>query len=453
MVKVYITDNNIPEREYIIDVLFKDFLGIEHKISKKQKSNYTEIILSNNNSLKFNDHFFSNHLAPKSYLNIQHFPSSIKFVKKKKNKFIINDDLPILYGDDSITISENEVICGADIFSSTFFMLTRWEEYVNHERDHYYRFSGHSSVAYKNNFLQRPIVNEYVEMLWNMLEHLGIKQKRKKRNYRALITHDVDIPLLWKSPYAFVKKLGGDIIKRRNIKEAHFTINSIFNTFRKKQPDPFNTFDHLMSISEKYGLQSYFFFLCGGNTNEDKGALMPSHPFIKKLFAKIKSRGHQIGLHPSFDSYNNEDIFIREKKLLEKEVGEVIKFGRQHFLRFEVPTTWQLWEKGRMQWDSTMYYPESPGFRCGTCYEFPVFNFLTRKKLKLREIPLTIMDGTFVNYQKSSVMQMVSEVRSIAGTVKQYNGDLVFLWHNSSFNIFEWKNYGEAYDELIGIIS
>ena len=71
--------------------------------------------------------------------------------------------------------------CGIDIFASSFFMLTRWEEYVNKIRDMHNRFPAYASLACKNNFLDRPIVNEYVEMLWNMLKFLGCKQEKKKR--------------------------------------------------------------------------------------------------------------------------------------------------------------------------------------------------------------------------------------------------------------------------------
>lgn len=76
-----------------------------------------------------------------------------------------------------------------------------------------------------------------------------------------------------------------------------------------------------------------------------------------------------------------------------------IKIGKQHCLRFEVPTTWQIWENHDMNYDSTLSFADKEGFRCGTYYGYSVFNILTKKRLKLKEYPLIVMDSSFINYQ------------------------------------------------------
>jgi len=140
---------------------------------------------------------------------------------------------------------------------------------------------------------------------------------------------------------------------------------------------------------------------------------------LSKLIEKIKTRRHHIGIHPTFDAYNDSEQLKQEKNELEKNLETNINFGREHYLRFEVPTTWQIWEDNGMQW-SSMGYHDKEGFRCGVCYDYSVFNILTRKKLKLKERPLIVMEGNFV-----------------------------FLWHNSSFNTKEWKKYQYVYEKVI----
>lgn len=138
------------------------------------------------------------------------------------------------------------------------------------------------------------------------------------------------------------------------------------------------------------------------------------------------------------------------KKKIENIVGEKLKFGRQHFLRFEVPTTWQIWEDADMEWESTLSYADKEGFRCGVCYPFSVFNVLTRKKLKLKEKPLIVMDGTFVNYQMELTPEEVfQKIRKLIDKVKKYNGEFVILWHNSSFNVPPWDRYGWIYKNVV----
>ena len=66
-------------------------------------------------------------------------------------------------------------------------------------------------------------------------------------------------------------------------------------------------------------------------------------PKCIELISKIKKRGHIIGFHPSYNAYNDSIQFKKEKEKLEYAIGEEIREGRGHYLRFEVPTTWQIW--------------------------------------------------------------------------------------------------------------
>ncbi|MDK2886983.1 MAG: hypothetical protein PWP54_1563 [Thermosipho sp. (in: thermotogales)] len=125
-------------------------------------------------------------------------------------------------------------------------------------------------------------------------------------------------------------------------------------------------------------------------------------------------------------------------------------FGRQHYLRFEIPTTWQIWEEANMEWDSTLSYADKEGFRCGVCYPYSVFNILTRKKLKLKERPLIVMDVSFIGYQQNISMEEIEEkIVKLISKVKKYEGEFVFLWHNSSFNIGIWKKYEYFYEKIL----
>ena len=131
MIKITIPNNFLPERRYIIDILFSEFLGLEYEIIPRNTKEY-EIILENDKKLIIKDSFFSNFEDGLDYLDRKNISEKIKFLK---NQFIIEKNIPVIYGDDEFRIQENEIICGIDIFASSFFMLTRWEEYVNKTKD------------------------------------------------------------------------------------------------------------------------------------------------------------------------------------------------------------------------------------------------------------------------------------------------------------------------------
>lgn len=46
-----------------------------------------------------------------------------------------------------------------DIFSATFYLLSRYEEYLPHVKDQYGRFTAQESLAYKHDFLHQPVVD------------------------------------------------------------------------------------------------------------------------------------------------------------------------------------------------------------------------------------------------------------------------------------------------------
>ncbi len=442
--KILIPNNNIAERKYIIDILLGEFLGLEYKIEIKDTKNY-EIILKNGNKLIIEDHFFNKCPKDLEYLNEKNIPQKVEF---GNNDFIVEENIPIIYGTNKLITNHQSSItitCGIDIFASSFFMLTRWEEYVKKERDIHNRFPAYASLAYKNNFLDRPVVNEYVEMLWNMLKFLGIKQERKKREFEFVLTHDVDVGYKYSSILSGTREIVGDIIKRKNPILAIKNFSNKILTHLKLKKDPFDTYDYLMDISEKIGVKSYFFLHSSSSAKQD----VNNDKFLKQVVKKIKKRGHFLGYHPSYNAYNDFELFIKDKERIENIIGEKLTVGRQHYLRFEVPTTWQIWEDAKMKWDSTLSYADKEGFRCGVCYEYSVFNIITRKKLNLKEKPLIVMEGSFTTYQPNITPQeMEYKIKYLIDKVKKYNGEFVFLWHNSSFG-GSWKKFKYIYEEVL----
>ena len=443
MLRFNIPKDNINERKYIISVLL-DFLGLKYEISFSNVSSY-QLLLENGNEIIFEDHFFSKHPKPLSYLHDANIPQSVSFVK---NDFIPENDIPVIYGNDKLEVSENKIICGIDIFASSFFMLSRWEEYVNRKRDAHDRFPFEESLAYRNGFLQRPVVNEYVEMLWNMLVHLGIKEKRKSRKLNLLLSHDVDVALKYYSLRNGAKELAADLFKKKSLKSFFYHLSNKIKTHLTLRKDDYDTYDFLMSFSEKTGVKSYFFFMTGGKNSYDAKYRL-NDKRIKDIVARIQGRGHNIGLHPSYDAYKNLELLSKEKDILEQYVGKVT-CGRNHFLRFEVPYAWQIWNDSGMEWDSTMGYAGKNGFRCGVCFEYNVFNVLTREKLNLKEKPLIIMDTTYWVYVNKSEDEIEKDLKSLISATAKYNGECVVLWHNSNIEQHKvWDVFVKVLAEVV----
>jgi hypothetical protein len=438
MLNIIIPNNNIPEREYIIRILFFDYLGLHYNVIVND-ANLHYAVCFEKSELVIQDSFFGLYPDNLSYLTTEAFPKKIVYAK---NDFTAEKDIPVIYGTDELLVAENVIICGIDIFASSFFMLTRWEEYVNKTRDEHSRFPGNESIAFRNGFLQRPVVNEYVEILWGLLQKLDYKGQRKKRTFELVLTHDVD-HLDYPKTYRIIL---GDILKRRNLKLAL----EHFKHYWLTGSNPYDTFDYLMTISEKLGVKSHFYFMSSDSKLfRDPSLYLRSKRFKSKI-EEIKKRGHIIGFHPGYYTFDNLERWTAEKLLLEKAVHSNIKEGRQHYLRFDIIKTFRLWDKNNMGIDSTLGYSDCEGFRCGTGDIFTVFDFLEKKQIRVKERPLIIMDGTMRQYRKYSQEQALKIIQNYISIGKRYNSPITLLFHNSSF-YGEWEEYRSLYDELLNL--
>jgi len=413
MIRCIIPNNNLKERSYIVEIFLGEFLALEYQLEVGSE-NY-EIVVENGKKLTIKDTFFNKYPKELEYLKLENIPSRIEEL---------------------------------DLFASSFFMLTRWEEYVNKNRDTHGRFLATESLAYKDGFLDRPIVNENVEKLKQKLFELDKSLKFKTKTSQLFLTHDVDELYMWKSWKHVFRVALGDVVKRKSLSLAFSRVSEYFGVQQGKINDPFDTFDWLMDKSESIGIKSRFYFMSGGVTKYDNRYKI-DEPKALELIEKIKKRGHVIGLHPSYNAYVDVEQFKKEKELLEKVVGEPIEEGREHYLRFEVPTTWQVWEENGMKVDSTCGYADKEGFRCGTGDEFSVFNILTREKLGLKERPLVFMDDNRLEgervFDEKNLIQNIMVLKK--NSIKN-KSSYTFLFHQNIFVLKE-INYKDVYEAVV----
>jgi hypothetical protein len=441
MITIHIPDNFIPERTYIINVLFKDFLGLEFKMSIKEGLQHYEIILENSNTLIFKDQFFLKFRDGLDYLVEKAIPSKTLLAG---NQFAPEKNIPVIFGSDEISAEKNRIVCGIDIIASSFFMLTRWEEYANKSRDAHDRFPAAASLAHKEGFLNRAVVNEYLEMLWNMLSYLKVGQERGKREFRTFVTHDVDAPFSYgtMSATTALRQMAGDLIKRKNPLLAVNKFDSWLKITRGRlELDQYYTFDHIMDVSEQFDLKSSFLFITDCRQPAYDGNYSIGHKFLRRLLANIHRRGHCIGLHASYGSFNNPAQTKKEFGILrtvcaEENIEQERWTSRQHFLRWETPTTFNSLESAHLDYDSTLSYADEVGFRCGVCYEYPVFEILKRQQLNLRERPLLIMECTLIDERYMNLgtgEQAFLAIKTVKDQCRRFAGDFVVLWHNTRF--------------------
>jgi hypothetical protein len=446
MITVQTPNSYDPERRYILSLLLGEFLGLDIQI---QSANRKDVQITTDDGRKLlvaeglfsvpEDQWLRSGSLPRQPLKIWDLRTA------PITATVANFELPVIYGKDPnsshfLTISDSQINLGLDVFGAAFFMLTRYEEVVKPVRDKRSRFPADASLAYQEGFIERPIINEYLEILWACLKQLWPGLVRKTRHFQIDLTHDVDRPLctVGKTFTQVLKSIAGDVVKRKKPALAQRRFRSVVQVKRGNvDADLCNTFDFIMDLSEKQSLRSSFYFITDQSAGEIDGTYSITDPWIKELLKKIHVRGHELGLHPSYNTFRNPQQIRREFEIL-LQVAEAENIhqetwgGRQHFLRWEAPTTWQAYEDAGLCYDSTLTFADWAGFRCGVCYEFRAFNLEARRPLRVRERPLMVMDRTVLDkqYMHLTSRQALQKVDKLRERCRPFNGEFTLLWHN-----------------------
>lgn len=343
-----------------------------------------------------------------------------------------------------IIAADNGWHIGYDILGLAYWMLTRQEEIGCTDLDNHGRFPAIASHAYKHGYLERPIVDEWLHVLGQVIARTWPGIALTQHQFSMKVSHDVDHPSRYgfTSAKGLLRAMAGDVLKRGDIQNALRAPWIRLNTGDSLHPrDPFNSFEWIMDLSDQHGLTSAFYFICGRTSSMD-AAYEPEHPAIRALMRRIHERGHEIGLHPSYGTYQKPELIAQEARrlravLAEENIQQNMLGGRMHYLRWEQPTTLRAWADAGMDYDSTLSYADRPGFRCGTCFEYPAFDPEAGEQLPLRVRPLVAMECTVIDtsYLGLGAGDAAStKFIQLHHACSAVGGCFTLLWHNSRFD-------------------
>jgi hypothetical protein len=448
-----------PEREYITKLFFEEFLGLEWDLKEAERRDVRLAVQGLPGEILLPDQLFCIPLS--EWLRSSSLPKTpLPFWDTRQLGFevhTIENLVPVIYGDSNfhIEVKEDLIRLPIDILGSAFFMLTRYEEILLSDRDEYDRFPAKASLAFQEGFLERPIVDEYVEILWACMKRLWPGLERNQRSYQIFLSHDVDSPIsaVNKSWRLVLHYAAGDIVKRHDVQLAIRRI--VAKCLGSYDVDPFNTFNFIMDLSERYGLKSAFYFKAGSTNSRLNEEYSLEMPFVRTLMLQVHERGHEIGLHPSLGAHKDVRRLRTEFELL-LDTAERLNIkqerwgARQHYLLWKNPGTWQNWEDVGLDYDATLSFADHVGFRCGTCNEIPVFDLMARRTLHLRERPLIAMDSTLFHYMALRPAQVLGCIERLSNVIRSFGGTFSLLWHNTSV-AQPWQK--QFYLEVLEVLS
>jgi hypothetical protein len=329
-----------------------------------------------------------------------------------------------------------------DLPASILLTLSRFEEMQATERDVHGRFSASMSLAARDGFLNRPIVDEYGLALEQALTHLLPRWQPVERKLRVKLSHDIDEVGI---PFNFSSAVGHTIRRHKPLATVRDLLGSVVGL----SPTYLKLIRSIVRMSLERGLDSAVYWKASRRSPLDSG-YDPRHPKVREVISWLHEQGVETGVHPGYETFLSPDRLLREVQILREALGEQPLGGRQHYLRW-CPDSWLHWETCGLAYDSTVGYADQIGFRAGTCVPYRPWLLFLNREANLIEIPLLVMDGTLLYYMGLTPRQSLEAVLECVTRCSFIGGVFTLLWHNSSLIDPIYKDlYRNILDTLAG---
>jgi hypothetical protein len=216
-------------------------------------------------------------------------------------------------------------------------------------------------------------------------------------------------------------------------------------------------FDELIELEKRYNRKSIFLF-SGEWPAERKSCkewffdpLYDLHdPDLEKIIGQIYAQGCDVGLHPSFCSWQSTTLLEKSRKNLEEFCGRPISKCRQHWLRFSWQETWRAQQDAGLSHDFTLAFNDIAGFRNGAAITFCPWDFTNSIPIKLKITPTVFMDSQFYDYEEMNKEKRRERIKYWLDEVKEVHGTCAILWHQHTLSEdYGWK---KGYEEVLEIL-
>jgi len=332
------------------------------------------------------------------------------------------------------------IICRLDILSSMVFTLSRVEETLCEALDEHGRFPASASLAVRDGFLERPVLDELGLAFQQALSFHFPAWQPAPRVLRCKLTHDIDDIGI---PFNFRTSFGHTLRRRRPVA----TLRDLLARLTPVEPAELALVRTLAATSTSRSLHSAFYWKASPAGPRDSG-YDPAHGKIQRLLDFLRESGFELGVHPGYDTFGNRPKLANEVACLRKALRVNSPGGRQHYLRW-APNTWLDWEACGLSYDSSLGFADHFGFRAGTAFPYRPWSLLENRELNLIEVPLILMDCTAVRYMKLTREEGLRRIRALIQRIAQSGGVFTLLWHNTPLLDPEYDGWYESILDLL----
>jgi len=329
-----------------------------------------------------------------------------------------------------------------DIFAASFFMLSRYEEYLPHVKDIHGRFSPKDSIAFQNGFLKKPVVDIWAFKLLNALKERFADLEYKNKTYDFISVIDVATSHCYANRGLMRGVIGmlmdlGTFKLKRVVERIAVGLN--------RQKDPYDNYNELIALHKKYKIKCNFFFQFADYSKYDKNVSTNSIKF--KSLIKHVADYMPVSLAASYSSFSDLELLKKEKANLEEVINRPVNNCKMRYNRVDVPQTYRNLIAAEFTNDFTMGYTFELGFRAGTCTPFQFYDIPLEVKQPIKVHPFAIHDISLSKIKRDE--EIYRQIELLTNEVKKVNGTLIAMFSNEVLGNKEDRDWMTVYSEVI----
>jgi len=327
-----------------------------------------------------------------------------------------------------------------DIFSASFYLISRYEEYLSSTND---RYDAKKSLAYKENFLHLPLVNIWIEDFKKALQQKFPDIRFRRKTFKGIVTYNIVTPyrFLNQGLMNTMKGFSSSVINGR-WKE----LVSRWKVIRRKEKDPYDCFEWLDALHLYCRSKPYYVFLASGDPGEDeRGNSTPSnvlHDLIEYYSATYKT-----GVLASQKNDRDPTKFMEEVEWMSVVADRPIIHSRQYLNKLSFPHTYRHIMNAGVEKDFSIGYEYFNGFRASVSSSFFWYDLAAERTTEFVVYPFCFSDKAFLS-QQYTPGNAYTELLKGYELVKKLKGLFITAWHNDMLGNQESNGEWKAMFEL-----
>lgn len=273
-----------------------------------------------------------------------------------------------------------------------------------------------------------------------------------QRRWAAAFTHDLDVVAWW--PLFTLLRLA-ELTRHRAVGRAVRVAAAAARAVGGVQNPVWAGVQQLLALETQAGVRSTWFVLCGtptfGTMKAGDLTYRPESRGARRIFEALgQGGGNEIGLHGSFATLRDADVFTEQRRRLGALTGRLPAGVRQHFLRLRPGETQQAMAAAGFRYDATLGFHDRNGFRLGTADVVPGWDPAVEAPLPLDEVPLIWMDRALSKYRGvEDPWAWVDDALQLAQICREVQGLWVGLWHPNLTPALGYPGAPDAYAHLV----